>query len=135
MHHKFQLGNKQFDYSLIRSKRLKTSEVVVDENSVVIRVPYNKPESEIDIILRRKGHWIIESKQQFHIAHKHIKKSRFEVGSTLAYLGKNYRIINDSYISNEQLKLKNGQFIVSGDNISEMYMMWLTQKSDISYQS
>jgi predicted metal-dependent hydrolase len=88
------------------------------------------PDSEIDSILQGKGHWITERKQEFHKAHKQIKKSSFEVGSTLAYLGKNYRIINDSHNSNEHLELKNGRFIVSGDNISEMYMRWLTQKSD-----
>lgn len=129
-HHKFQLGNNLIDYSVIRSKRLKTSEVIVDENSVVIRVPYNKPDSEIDNILQRKGRWIIERKQEFHTAQKQIKKSSFEVGSTLAYLGKNYRITNDSHNSNEHLVLKNGQFIVSGGNISEMYNTWLAQKSD-----
>jgi predicted metal-dependent hydrolase len=128
-HHKIQLGDSPINYSVIRSKRLKTSEVIVDENSVVIRVPYNKPHSEIDNILRRKGYWIIERKQEFRKARRQIKKSNFEIGSTLPYLGKNYRIANDPHNSNEHLEFKRGQFLVSGDNISEMYDGWLIQKS------
>lgn len=134
-HHKFKLGNNQIDYIVIRSKRLKTSEVIVDDNSVVIRVPYNKPDSEIDNILKTKRHWIIDRKQEFHKAHKQIKKSNFAIGSTLPYLGKNYRIAKDSHNNNWHLEFLNGKFVfstndLSRSNLSDIYEKWLLKKSE-----
>jgi predicted metal-dependent hydrolase len=89
-HHKFPYSSNLIEYSLIRSNRLKTSEVIVDEKGVVIRVPANKPDLEIHNILRRKGNWIIAKKQEYLKVKKQIKKSSFEIGSTLHYMGKNY---------------------------------------------
>ena len=129
-HHKFQFGINLIDYSLVRSKRLKTSEVIVDESGVVIRVPQDKPDLEIDNLIRRKGQWIIKKKQDYYDAKKQIKKPTFQVGSTLPYLGKNYRIERDSNNSNEHLELRKGQFLVSGSNVSDMYARWLMLKSD-----
>ncbi len=120
-YHRFQFGNHQIDHSVIRSKRIKTSEVIVDENNVVIRVPNNKLDSEIHNLLRRKGEWIIEKKRDYRTAKRQIKKSSFEIGSTLPYLGKNYQISLDSHNGNAQFGLQRGQFLVSGTNISEMY--------------
>ena len=133
-HHKFQFGINLIDYSVVRSKRLKTSEVIVDESGVVIRVPQDKPDLEIDNLLRRKGQWIIEKKRDYYDAKKQIKKPTFQVGSTLPYLGKNYRIEKDSNNSNEHLELRRGQFLVSGSNISDMYARWLMLKSNAIFR-
>lgn len=134
-YHKFQFGDNLIDYSVVRSKRLKTSEVIVDESSVVIRVPDKKPDSEIDNILRKKGDWIIEKKRNYHKSKKQIKKPSFEIGSTIPYLGKNYRIAMDSRNSSEHLVFRRGQFFVSPSNLTQqdifhLYTNWLIQKSE-----
>lgn len=133
--HAFHYGDRRIDYSLIRSRRLKTSELVVDENGVVIRVPVNKPVVEIDKILEKKAHWIYEKKQQYDKVQKQIKKSNFRIGSTLPYLGKNYRIAKGKRKGNECLELRQGRFLISTkdlsqNNITNMYKKWLRQKSE-----
>jgi predicted metal-dependent hydrolase len=128
-HHKFQYGKNFIDYSVIRSKRLKTSEIIVDEDRVVIRVPKNKPDSEIHDILRTKGEWIVEKKNKYHKTKKQIRKSNFEIGSTLPYLGKNYVLVEESRNSNEHLTFRRGRFFVSGNNTSDMYNRWLMEKA------
>ncbi len=105
----------------------------MDENRIVIRVPYNKPDSEIDNIIRRKGRWIIKKKREYDEAKNQIKMPSFEIGSTLPYMGRNYQIARGSYSSNEYLELRRGRFLVSGNNISGMYKKWLMQKSHTIY--
>ena len=44
----FRYGNKIVDYTLIKSKRRKTSEIIVDKNSsIILRVPFEKTISEL----------------------------------------------------------------------------------------
>ena len=40
--------------SIHRSKRVKTSELIVDETGVELRTPLNKPLTEIEAIIRKK---------------------------------------------------------------------------------
>ena len=35
--------DKKISFTLIRSKRRKTSEIIVDKNEIVLRVPFDKP--------------------------------------------------------------------------------------------
>ena len=59
----YQYGNQKVEYNLVRSKRRKTSEIIVDENDITIRVPFHKPLSEIKKILSDKIRWIIEKQK------------------------------------------------------------------------
>jgi hypothetical protein len=40
--HLLQFGSKTIEYSVIPSKRIKTSEIIVDANEIIVRTPYNK---------------------------------------------------------------------------------------------
>ena len=61
--HVFQYGTKMINYNLVRSKRVKTCEIIInDENTVVVRSPYSKPLSEIENLLKNKMTGFRESK-------------------------------------------------------------------------
>ncbi len=47
---KLDYGNATIEYSIVKSKRIKTSEIIVDADNVLIRTPFDKPLSEIDKI-------------------------------------------------------------------------------------
>jgi predicted metal-dependent hydrolase len=47
--------NETIEYYHIKSKRVKTSEIIVDDGKIVIRTPYHKPLSEIENLIKRKG--------------------------------------------------------------------------------
>jgi predicted metal-dependent hydrolase len=120
---------------IIRSKRLKTSEVIVDEKGVVLRVPLGKPESQIQELLHKKANWIFQKKQRYETLTRNIKKSSFIIGSTLPYLGKEYPIVKSNQNGNEHIQLRGGKFFISTNdlsrsNISSMYQKWLKQKSE-----
>lgn len=57
-------GNEVIQYSVVKSKRIKTSELFVDAKGVLIRTPQDKPDKEIALIIKRKADWIL--KQQRH---------------------------------------------------------------------
>ncbi|MDQ6668321.1 MAG: hypothetical protein M3Y53_08875 [Thermoproteota archaeon] len=41
-------------YSIVKSKRVKTSEIIVDADKVVVRAPFHKPVVEIHDIIQKK---------------------------------------------------------------------------------
>ena len=88
MKQKIRFGKSTIQYGIIKSKRRKTSQIVVDENGVEIRTPFYKKNSEIREIMKEKSKWVykkqIEYKQQ-----KKIRKSlRFKTKLKDTYLEK-----------------------------------------------
>lgn len=57
-HHKLNYGTSVIDYSIVRSRRRKTSEIIVDAKNVIVRAPNDKPLEEIKKIVRAKAKWI-----------------------------------------------------------------------------
>ena len=60
---KITYGRSIINYSVIKSKRRKTSQIVINENDVIIRTPYSKSDGEIKKIMQDKAQWIY--KKQF----------------------------------------------------------------------
>ncbi len=60
----FHYGNKTIDYILIKSKRRKTCEVIVDKDEITLRVPFDKPLVEIESILNDKIKWISQKQNE-----------------------------------------------------------------------
>ena len=142
----YQYGNQKVEYNLVRSKRRKTSELIVDENEIILRVPFDKPLSEIEKILSNKIRWVIEKQKQQNKKEKEIIKPTYQQDSTLPYLGNNYKlkIIKknesknkyDEIIFNEAIfivKLKSNKKNSQNKNkeskqIKLLYENWLKQR-------
>jgi len=58
-------GNSVIDYSVVKSKRRKTSQIVVDKTGVFVRTPLNKPDREIEKIVEGKKQWIFKKQLEF----------------------------------------------------------------------
>ena len=93
---KLHYGTSVIDYSVVRSRRRKTSEIIVDAENVIIRSPCDKSLEEINEIVRGKAKWIRTKQAEYKSASPEIVKPVFEEGSTLPYQGVNYpfRIVN-----------------------------------------
>lgn len=90
---KIRYGNTIIQYSVIKSKRRKTSEVIVDKDGVVIRTPLGKPASEIKKIVEEKRRWIFKKQLEFnkHVPQKPPSRAysrRFIVRRTSFYASK-----------------------------------------------
>lgn len=130
----YQYGNKIIDYTLIRSKRRKTCEIIVDKDEIILRAPFDKSIEDLEGILYNKIKWISVRQKGFRLEVKEIIKPVYEDNSTLPYLGINYdlRIVfNNKEI--DYLDFDNNRFVVYlGDKRSEqieiiktLYTRWL----------
>jgi hypothetical protein len=80
---KLQYGTSIIDYSIVRSRRRKTSEIIVDAENVIIRTPYHKSIEEINDIVRGKANWIRTKQSEYRLKSPEIVKPAFQEGSTL----------------------------------------------------
>lgn len=135
----FLYGNKTIKYILIKSKRRKTCEVIVEKDEITIRAPFDKPIKEVESILNDKIKWISQKQKEIQIQKSEIVKPSFDDGSTLSYLGKNYKlkiIYEDK--SEEKIEFYHDTFIVylhiKENNLEEkiryLYEDWLMYHAD-----
>ena len=76
----YQYGTRKIDYILIKSKRRKTSEVIVDKDEITIRAPFDKSISEIEKILDDKIRWILKKQKEDEDSHSRNNFSNFSSG-------------------------------------------------------
>lgn len=62
---KISFGNSVIEYSVIKSKRRKTSQILVDGEEVIVRTPVTKKNSEIKKIVESKAQWIFKKQLEF----------------------------------------------------------------------
>jgi len=85
---KIKYGNSVIQYTLIKSKRRKTSQITVNSNGVTVRTPQTKSSADVKNMIQEKIQWIF--KKQLHFAKE--KKPTFSTKSALSVLGKDYQI-------------------------------------------
>ena len=62
---KIRYGNSTIEYSVIKSRRRKTSQIMVDGEEVIVRTPLTKANSEIKKIIQNKASWIFKKQLEF----------------------------------------------------------------------
>jgi predicted metal-dependent hydrolase len=143
-----QHGTKKINYELVKSKRLKTSEIIVDDESIIIKTPYNKSLSDIEGLLRNKMNWIIQKQKENkkNIEKVEIIKPSFQINSTVPYLGRNLKLnVIQSYSKDKDtIEIKNNQLnvFIKTDNdiiyqndiiktkVKILYMKWMSKNAE-----
>ena len=92
MKNKNRYGKSIIQYTVIKSKRRKTSEIRVDEKGVEIRTPFYKKDSDVQKIIHDQKHWIYKKQLLF----KDRKKKRKRVYKTK---------LKDTYLEKRTQKL------------------------------
>jgi predicted metal-dependent hydrolase len=134
--YKLAYGTDVIKYSVVKTRRRKTSEVIVDKNTVEVRAPLDKPDHEIEQVVRNKAAWISKKQKGYREVNLHITKPTFGENSTLPYLGKNYhlKILNQEKNS---IRFINGEFVITlfsskskkptASYIERLYEHWLVK--------
>jgi predicted metal-dependent hydrolase len=142
---KLRYGTRIIDYSIVRSRRRKTSEIIVDAENVIVRTPYDKSLEEIHDIVSGKAKWIRTKQLEYKSVIPEIVRPVFKEGSTLPYLGGNYpfRIVNGQQNddSTVNVKLENGIFLIfsrgsmpSRKHVKSIYEEWLLEKAESTFE-
>ncbi len=74
MKSKIRYGDSVIQYTVIKSKRRKTSEIRVDEKGVEIRTPFYKKDSDVQKIIHDQKHWIYKKQLLFKDRKKQRKR-------------------------------------------------------------
>ncbi|HVE37623.1 MAG TPA: YgjP-like metallopeptidase domain-containing protein [Nitrososphaeraceae archaeon] len=149
-------GTKKVQYFVFRTKRRKTSEIIIDSDEIVIRVPYSKPLTEIESLIKEKISWILMKQKEISNSEKKIEISKpvYTKDSSLPYLGKDHKIQvkildsqkeNNRNVEKNSVKYKNEVFVFkvhpsiqgnqdSIDEIKLLYENWLYHKANIIFK-
>lgn len=128
----------EIEYSIVRAKRVKTSEIIVGKDEVIVRTPSNKPIHEIEEIIRKKASWIAKKQDEYRKQVPPITKPRYVPGSTLPYFGINYPLtIMIGKGKANRIRFFNNEFLVSLESdatvadrkktVRSLYEKWLAQ--------
>lgn len=111
-------GTKNIEYDIIKSKRIKTSEIIVDENKILVRTPMNKSLEESRDLVKHKASWIIKKQLEYKNRQRslEITSPTYTNNSTLPYLGKNIKLAVGSSPTSTKLELKDNQFCANLEN-------------------
>jgi predicted metal-dependent hydrolase len=134
-------GARTIEYDVITSKRVKTSEIIVDEDKIVVRTPMNKSLEESKKMVERKASWILKKQLEYKNRGDKVDiiAPTFENNSSLAYLGKNIKLRIYYTAPHTEFELKDNQFyaFLKGDmkhlhpdhRIRSMYEGWIKKQS------
>ena len=135
-------GATTIPYNIIKTGRVKTSEVIVDaDTTVTVRTPLEKNKHEIQRIVLDKASWILQKQWEFKKSTTQLIKPTFKENSTLPYLGKNYPLViikKKKPSENEELQFISGEFVAtikSSKNskkvLNNLYKSWLLDNAQI----
>ena len=56
-------GTTTISYYIIKTRRIKTSELIVDANTITVRTPYDKDKTDIQRLVLDKASWILKNRK------------------------------------------------------------------------
>jgi predicted metal-dependent hydrolase len=71
-------GTITIPYNIIKTRRVKTSELIVDTGTIIVRVPFDKDKTEIQKLVLDKARWILKKQKEYREKTPEITKSSFK---------------------------------------------------------
>jgi predicted metal-dependent hydrolase len=134
-------GTAIVPYSIVKTQRSKTSEVIVDADTVTVRAPVHKDKAEIRKIVLDKASWILKKQKEYRDAKPEVVKPSFKDNSTLPYLGRNCSMKIKKNQSKNGIEIINGEFYVhaklakpSRSHLEKLYENFLMEKAQVVFE-
>lgn len=129
-------GTIAIPYQIIKTSRIKTSEVIVDADTITVRTPYGKDNIAIQRIVLGKAKWILRKQKEYRETVPQITKPSFKENTSLPYLGKNYSVQINRKQAKSSIEMIDGKFLVqtksskiSKNVFKELYENWLMEQA------
>ena len=134
---KVKYGTTTIPYYVIKSRRIKTSELIVDADTITVRTPYDKDKTEIERLVLDKASWILRKQKEYRETIPQLTKPSFKQNTTLPYLGNNYPlVINKKQYTKNALDLVDGKFVatvrasrLTPKLLQKLYGNWLKENA------
>jgi predicted metal-dependent hydrolase len=118
-------GTITIPYNIIKTRRVKTSELIVDAGTVIVRVPFDKDKTEIQKLVLDKARWILKKQKEYREKTPEITKSSFKENTTLPYLGNNYSLkIIKNQAQDKEERRDQAAYMALNKNLIEPLMDW-----------
>src|SRR5215216_4742544 len=138
---KVRYGTITIPYHVIKTRRIKTSEVIVDADTITVRVPLDKDKTEIQKLVLDKARWILRKQKEYREAIPEVTKPSFKENTTLPYLGNNYSLKVNKNQAKNSIEIVDGKFIVgvesakvSNNVIKKLYENWITKNAQSIFE-
>jgi len=127
-----QFGKSKINYNIKRSRRRKTTEIVISKTGVNVLTTVKKPENEINELVQSHSRWIF--KKKLSIKEEVPLKISYENNSKLPYLGMNYPLLIKETKQKESFEFSNRKFVVKIPNptkykIKKLYLSWIENEA------
>src|SRR5215204_7826541 len=109
---KVRYGTITIPYHVIKTSRIKTSEVIVDADTITVRVPFDKDKPEIQKLVLDKASWILKKQKEYRETTPEIIKPSFKENTILPYLGNNYSLKINKNQARNSIEIVDGKFLV-----------------------
>ncbi len=132
----FKYGEVTIPYEIIKSGRVKTSQITIDKNGVTVRIPNTKSIQETKLMVLSKAQWIFKKRLLYKNQIPQIPQITFKKYSTIPFKGKNYpfEVISGGNVG---VKLDKNiiQFHITQKRhtipqLQQMYQDWLVKKAE-----
>src|SRR5215204_311064 len=140
--YKVKYGTTTIPYYVIKTRRIKTSEVIVDADTITVRVPLDKDKTEIQKLVLDKARWILRKQKEYREIIPEVTKPSFKENTTLPYLGNNYSLKINKNQANNSIEIDDGKFIVrvksakvSNNVLKKLYENWITENAQSIFES
>lgn len=111
--------NGEFKYSVKRSNRRRTADIVVErDGQVLVRLPERFPDVFADKLISQKRYWVLKSLAEWRAMNSRRVRREFRSGEGFLYLGSSYRLALVSS-QEEPLLLKDGRFFLKRSILRE----------------
>ena len=133
----FKYGEVTIPYNIIKSGRIKTSQIAIDKNGVIVRIPNTKSIEQTKLMVLQKAQWIFKKTLQYKNQIPQIPQITFKKYSTIPYKGKNYsfEVILGGSVGVKLVK-NIIQFHITQKKhtitqLKQMYQKWLHHKAGV----
>ncbi|MGA9994525.1 MAG: YgjP-like metallopeptidase domain-containing protein, partial [Pyrinomonadaceae bacterium] len=118
------------EYSVIYSDRKTLTITVERDRSIIVRAPNHTPHERIEQLIHQKKLWLYEKVRHTQKYDLPIREKEFVSGTTILYLGRNYKleVISDLFDG----ILFDNKFLISKSSVSdaaELFKNWYTEKA------
>jgi len=137
MTNKIKFGSTVIPYTIFKTKRRKTSQIIVDKDNVIVRSPSSKTNVEVKEMIQQKARWVFEKQQEFKKQKSAIVKPIFSKETTIPHFGKNCILKINLDQNKNSIKFANSQFTINlaskrllKKEVKNIYEEWLTVKAE-----
>jgi predicted metal-dependent hydrolase len=138
---KVKYGTATIPYSIIKTGRVKTSELIVDANTITVRAPLHKDKAEIQKIVLAKASWILKKQKEYREMITEVVKPSFKDNTTLPYLGRNCLVKVKENQSKNSIEIIDGKLLVhlksakpSSSHLERLYENFLIEKAQVVFE-